>query len=521
MDSQKKMAGSWLRFFQSAYHQIHDKDGTQENGGWVSLMRRSRCVIFRLFGGGSYRSGYSGDGGIITSRLDGNEVVVERTKVFTDPSQDSNSLASPMGEPCNMVDMGHTPSANSSNIRQCYSSWRCFWLYRAYYHGLFNSHGGSNHQSIFQKFSALDQIRKSSGGRGRRCYNGSTGNVLVGVCFSIALVCLTILPTSPAKAAVACPSYNVFSKLLTDVCWDCMFPVIVAGIKMGNKSKPPGAAKTKISCSCPKKGSIISSVGFPLSMWAPARLVEVVRRPYCFPLFGGSVMSGAGTKIGAKGRMMGGPGPGTTAHDASDSVFYHFHYFAFPLAVMLDLFSGCMADGMTSFDLMYLSELDPTWNDSQLAFFLNPEAVLIANPVAQTACIGDAAASNVGHPSESMFWCAGSWGGLYPLTGTVLTNGDPVANSSLIVARSLAALHRRGLAWKTMGKAAMCGAYIYPTIPKTQYKFEQLYPVAEANENHWIGESPFKWGEWRNIPGVGEDFVHMIWRWQDCCVPFL
>jgi len=71
-----------------------------------------------------------------------------------------------------------------------------------------------------------------------------------------------------------------------------------------------------------------------------------------------------------------------------------------------------------------------------------------------------------------------------------------------------------------MGDDAVCRGYIYPTLPKSQYKLEQFYPLAEANGNHWLGQSSFTWGEWRNIPAVGEDFVHLLWRWTDCCLRF-
>jgi conjugal transfer pilus assembly protein TraU len=35
-----------------------------------------------------------------------------------------------------------------------------------------------------------------------------------------------------------------------------------------------------------------------------------------------------------------------------------------------------------------------------------------------------------------------------------------------------------------------------------------------------IGESPLTWGEWRNIPAVGEDHLYLLWRWNDCCATF-
>lgn len=309
-----------------------------------------------------------------------------------------------------------------------------------------------------------------------------------------------------------CPSYNLFANLMTDICWTCMFPITIAGVQTGPGSKPLGAAPPRPTCSCQDQNGF-PQFGFQYSQWEPARVVEVVKSPYCSPILDTTLQV-------TNSRRMGGLNSNTNAHDTTDSVFYHYHYYAFPLGVMLNLFSGCASDGYMNFDMMYMSELDPTWNGDELAFYTNPEVVLVANPVAQAACIGDALAANVGAATEKMFWCAGTWGSLYPFSGNVATNGSPPRDTSLIVARALASLHRRGLAWKTMGSDAMCNGYIYPTLPKTQYKSSQLYPVAEANSSHWIGESTFLWGEWRNIPAVGEDFVHMIWRWNDCCVPF-
>lgn len=32
-----------------------------------------------------------------------------------------------------------------------------------------------------------------------------------------------------------------------------------------------------------------------------------------------------------------------------------------------------------------------------------------------------------------------------------------------------------------------------------------------------IGKSTLVTGEWRSIPGTGEDYVYLIWQWVDCC----
>jgi conjugal transfer pilus assembly protein TraU len=195
----------------------------------------------------------------------------------------------------------------------------------------------------------------------------------------------------------------------------------------------------------------------------------------------------------------------------------------------MDLFvqNNCNAGGFRNMDMMYMSELDPTWNVDELAFFLNPEAVVFANPLAVAACTVDCAVSTTSQPMTSLWWCAGCWGNLYPFVGNIVSDGSPARDSSLLTARVLAALHRRGLAHKTYGNDALCSGTIYPMIPKQQYKLSMLFPIAEANsENgqnccHYIGESTFKWGEWRNIPGTGEDFVYLIWRYTDCCMTYI
>ncbi len=300
------------------------------------------------------------------------------------------------------------------------------------------------------------------------------------------------------------------AKLISDICWRCLFPIRVAGAAMDGVggSVPSGAVDDPL-CAC-RDNQGVWIPGVTTAMWEPARLLEFQRVPGCSSVLGGIRFPFARTDQGHHGGDGG---------DGGDGSFMHYHYYAFPLLIMLDLFvkPSCHADGYVDLDLMYLSELDPTWNDDELAFFTNPEAAAVANPVAAAACTADAVAATAGRPSERLFWCAGSWGTLYPLSGRQNGGKGVIRDSALLGARVLAALHRRGLAWKTMGQEAMCRAVIYPTLPKTQYKFTLLYPVPETRSAHVIGESALTWGIARTIPAIGQDPVYTIWRWHDCC----
>lgn len=328
------------------------------------------------------------------------------------------------------------------------------------------------------------------------------------LCFLV-VSCLFSITTH--ASTVGCPNADVISgKLLTDVCWSCLFPIKVMGVSISGKGGrvPSGAADNPL-CICSDDAGL-PRPGITTSMWEPARLVEFEHVPGC-----SSVLNGITFPFD---RLFQGTN-GTGDKDGGDSSFYHFHYYAFPLLSILDLFikRNCNADGYMDLDIMYMSELDPTWNNDELAFFANPEAAAVSNPIATAACSADAIAASTGHPISSMFWCAGSWGNIYPFSGNQAGNQGVLEDTSLLSVRVLAALHRRGLAWQTMGDRALCRGFINPVLPKAQYKFTMFYPVAETDSDHVIGQSTLVWGVGRTLPGIGEDPVYLVWRWVDCC----
>lgn len=311
-----------------------------------------------------------------------------------------------------------------------------------------------------------------------------------------------------------CDDAKVLSgNLITDVPWSALYPIKLAGVRISpNGDGAPSEASNDSVCACQDDLGIYVA-GVTQSMYEPARLIELVRQPSCHMVLGGAVIPTT------NGRKRGKIGLATETIENTTG-FWHYHYYSYPLLLMLELLvpNRC-SDGIVGMDLMYLSELDVTWSDSEIAFFANPEAAIFNNPISIAACAADAAASAVGESIDSMFWCAGSWGQMYPLSGYTPQNVSIPTKTSLLATRSVAALHRRLLAYKTMGDDALCDTNIYPTIPKSQYKMNMMYPMAESNDTHKIGESSFTWGEWRSIPSK-EDAVYLLWRWNDCCMTF-
>ena len=196
---------------------------------------------------------------------------------------------------------------------------------------------------------------------------------------------------------------------MTDVCWECLFPISIGPIRMGNAAGAPDTPNPGSPiCYC---GNPIPRIGLSLGMWEPARLIDASRAPWCFPNLGGLTID-SGLPAGAGERV-------PRAEMAPQGSVWHVHYYVYPLlswiGALLDL--GCLEGG--GLDIAWVSELDPAWRDDELSFLLNPEAALFADLPAQAACAADCAAASAGLPLDPLYWCAGCQGAMYPLTGNV------------------------------------------------------------------------------------------------------
>ena len=320
----------------------------------------------------------------------------------------------------------------------------------------------------------------------------------------------------PGNESATCQDAGVFgSGLINNICWGCMFPIIIAGQAIiGSSSDAPVDANTSAICTC-EDNIGLPRVGVPMGMWEPVRLIELVREPGCMQTLTGMGLPAIDDR--EWGYDSGHRGPGQDLETGSS--YYHHRFLTFPLMQILEMYSPveCPADGVMDIDIQSISEMDPTWSDDELAFFASPEASVVANPAAQAACTADSVAASVGSPIDSLWWCAGTWGSMYPMSGNTGQGGMP-QNTSLLAARTLAMQHRRGFEYNTMDPDTMCErAQRDYTMPKTQYRMQMFHPVAQGDRAHDIGESTYRWGKGRTIPMSGEDSVYVLWRWTECC----
>ena len=150
-------------------------------------------------------------------------------------------------------------------------------------------------------------------------------------------------------------------------------------------------------CSCVTNGSV--TLGMNLGFWEPIRTIEIVREPFCFPSLGGLTMGGRFTAP-AHGRT---PNPKKRGHRTS---FYQVHWYHTPWLYLLEVLFDTKCLEASPWDVAYMTELDPLWDDSMSSFLLNPDVTLFSNPVSQRQLIcrlirftGARAAREVSFPS--------------------------------------------------------------------------------------------------------------------------
>lgn len=131
-----------------------------------------------------------------------------------------------------------------------------------------------------------------------------------------------------------------------DVCWSCLMPIKVAGVRMSDEGVSDPDTDAPAVCAC-QSGPVLRP-GFNLTFWEPVRMAEVVREPYCFPTLGGISMDASGMPSApAHGRSAsrGIAHEGKTTGDGfstspTHTAFYQAHWYHTPwlfvLQVLLD-----------------------------------------------------------------------------------------------------------------------------------------------------------------------------------------
>ncbi|AKG19876.1 conjugal transfer protein (plasmid) [Moraxella bovoculi] len=303
-----------------------------------------------------------------------------------------------------------------------------------------------------------------------------------------------------------------FANPITDVCWSCIFPLSIGGHHIYKGGQEDNENPKDLLCAC----STPPTVGIQTGFWEPVRRLDVTRKPYCMVSLGGIELD-LGFKA-PEGRV-------AINEDGTKDSFWQAHWYVDPLLYILDVLveHPCIETG--DYDVGYMTEIDPLWDDDELNLLLNPDVFLFSNPAAQAVCIGDCVKSSTGFGSNNLYWCAGCNGSLYPMNGRVASHVSLVQASSLVAQRMTAKMHRQLLTWGTAGRKGMCGPYVQPIMQKDQYKYSMLYPVPQTKKINGsskccqpFGRTTAGFGAGRSYPYKGEDFSYLLFRKKNCCL---
>jgi conjugal transfer pilus assembly protein TraU len=350
---------------------------------------------------------------------------------------------------------------------------------------------------------------------------------VAGLVVSLVLT-LGLVRTADASAVNGCPDSGFFTqaKLITDLCWTCIFPIKIFGVPVpatGRSTLNLPSATAAPVCVCPGRTGFISP-GITVGFWAPTHVAEMVRGPFCLPTLGlnlGSSMnngSGMGMTLklqrGGMGEQSGSSGSGS----GDKKVMHNWHWLKFPASALFDMFenSVCSKKNM-DMDYLMFTEINPLWHSDVMAMYTHPESKVFAQIYAQAVCAADSVLSSATRPMKQAFWCFGTWGSAYPYTGHQSLQETMEAHL-LADARGVAAMHRLGLAKKSYGNGAVCGEQFWFVYDKHQYQYQNFWPLPTRTKAVWTGSSPIRWGgTHRKYPGA-EDRVVMNWAYSDCCI---
>lgn len=263
-------------------------------------------------------------------------------------------------------------------------------------------------------------------------------------------------------------------------------------------------------CICPKGG--IPMPGISMGIWEPIAMVDVVKEPMCFANLGGMSL----------GSGLSGVGTGTqyAPDDNQKHSFHHVHYYKYPITSIIEIVLDAVCFEVGGFDIAYMSEVDPIWNNESLAMIQNPEAIAFGNLIAQSACAADCTKASASTAFDSLFWCAGCHGGMYPFTGRGV-QVNMVQNTVLLAERLLSKMHRQLQLFNTSGPESICMPKPAPIIKKSQYRTQIVNPVSATSGKlgcQPLGRSTMIYESGRIKPAKGEEFGYLIWRKRNCCV---
>lgn len=307
------------------------------------------------------------------------------------------------------------------------------------------------------------------------------------------------------QAALPCKGHMV--NPITDICWHCLFPLSIGNARVVSSDLSDTDNPNSPIGFCPTENGF--RIGLNIGFWEPFALTDVTDVPYCLVNLGGHRLS-LGKTQRKGGRHVVGQG--------QIRAFYEVHWYKYPLISWLNLITASHCREQGNWDIAYLTELDPTWHDSEMSVVLSPESILFGNPITSSACAADSLSSTImKKPLDTLFWCAGSQGNHYPLTGYVNAPLSPVQTALLLTERMNYKLHREQLITDSSSKSGeICHTHRYPMTPKSRYCYQMVNQVVAGKACYPSGYSTLVWEATKIKPHTPSQYGFLLWKKRNC-----
>lgn len=248
--------------------------------------------------------------------------------------------------------------------------------------------------------------------------------------------------------------------------------------------------------------------GVVIEFWEPLAVIDVSNIPNCMPSLGMHIDIDI---------VAGGSFQEVYKENTQNRESFQVTYLNYPLFAMLGMFTDMVCTGDSDMDLMYLSTIDPLWQNDKWSILVNPDAFLFANKIAQMICVVDAIAAMFNHPLDPLYWCFGSWHPTFPLTKHTMEVSHPEAAMS-IAAKTLHRMHRMFQLNGTIDYPGLCSQYPQPIISKRQYNMFPIFPLMPHPYRIPIGKTGFIWNAGQDVPVVNSHvWSIVVYRKRNCC----
>jgi conjugal transfer pilus assembly protein TraU len=328
---------------------------------------------------------------------------------------------------------------------------------------------------------------------------------------AVTLAAFPLLSFGQAESAVGgqMSCHGEMFNPMSDVDWNNLYPITIGGFKMNSKGNATSPLQYEPSvCTCPGPFGI-PSYGIGVTYWEPVYIAEIERSPGCMSSLGGKKILKGYDSLHSE-QIMTFNGPGQTSR-------MQMHWYEYPVFKVVDIMQSMACKNTGGFALVGLTEIDPFWQSDEWAAVFSPDSSLFASLPAQAACAIDAVAATVHYPIDALIWCAGTWGSVYPFSGNSPHTNSNFSSNNLVLAKYIARQTRLGLMWQTIGPTAMCFTHPAPVWLKSQYRFNQVAPIARRGSTVEAGNPGAMLSPPVTNHPTRESTVDMVWRARQCC----